>query len=203
MVKYMSVGRALLVVTLVSLPVVPARADPSRDVSIKVSVRKALRVSRKGLRGKVVVLFANKGAKAVALYHEEANSLHFVPVKGGPAHVVFHSCACLRNARGGAFSVGVPPGGKKKLVFDDWGCDGSWTPPPPGVYTLRYHVFTSPHPHKVGAGQMWQKLKRCRADLTSPAYLKGAITSPPLKVRVRGHVKGRKKHKGRRKGSGK
>lgn len=197
------VARFLCAAAVVGALLQPGRAvaaeTPGPPLDVQVTLLKPLRIGKLGLEGSVQVEVVNRSSKEQRFFHEDSNNLVFESVKDKSLHVVFHTCACMANTRpSGQFAATLQPGGKKGMAFDDWGCSGSmWRPPPPGTYNVTYRVFTELKLHKVPEGE--NPNQRCRADLQSPEYWKGAITSPPIQVVIK-PFKGGKRRKPKKKG---
>jgi hypothetical protein len=179
-------GRFLCTAAVVGALLQPGQAvateTPGPPLDVQVTLLKPLRIGKLGLEGGVKVEIVNRSGKEQRVFHEDSNSLVFESVKDRSLHVVFHPCACMGNTRpSGQFSATLQPGGKKGMAFADWGCSGSmWRPPPPGTYDVTYRVFTQFKGHKVARHE--NPIPRCRADLQSPEYWKGAIVSTPIQV---------------------
>jgi hypothetical protein len=168
-----------------------SEAGPPPPLSIRIEIRRPLRLGRSGLAGVVRATLTNTTATALRVFHEDSNGLVFRSVEDGSLHVAYHSCACLQNSppsRGESRTV--PPRGSVVLTFADWGCSGSmFAPPPEGTYEVTYRAFLAPHPHAAspspGGRDIRTSIARCRAELESETYWKGAVASPARRVVVR------------------
>jgi hypothetical protein len=155
----------------------------------------------------VAVVLTNRSAKPVRVYWEDSNSVVFEAVTDRSLRVVYHGCACMmnRDAGGKAFHATIAPGGNKALRFDDWGCSGTWPPPPPGAYDVTFRAFLEEPRPGVAKGERLTPAS-CQSLIQSAAFWKGAVSSPPLRAEVkRGkpvrpakpRPGGAKKHKGK------
>jgi hypothetical protein len=178
----MSIRTGLLAIILLGLSA-PARAeDPKLEISILGAKR--LQLGKRGYAGKLQVAISNRSDKPVTIHHEENNYLVFEG-DSGKLDVICHSCACMMNSaenKEGAkqFAITLPPGGKKELLFADWGCAGSyWHGPPAGSYRVSYRVFLDRRVHKGTP-------RTCCDELRSPEFWKGAIVSAPIKLTIVG-----------------
>ena len=177
------IGACCLLATASLIATAHAEA-PAAPLEIAITGAKRLRLGKSGYAGKIVVLIRNRGDKPVTFHHEENNYLVFEG-DGGKLDVICHSCACMmnsaRNKEGERqFTVTLAPGGKKELLFADWGCAGSyWRGPPAGTYRVTYRVFLDRRTHAGGPSQ-------CCGELRAADFWKGAIVSPPIKLAIVG-----------------
>ena len=154
---------------------VSATLQLTRPLCIKIGARPEL-------VGGVRVELRNLTANKVRLYSEDHNSLVFESVKDGSLHVAAHECACVQNTGPDGFWRELGANETQVKTFDDWTHDGGPFPTmPPGEYRLSFRFFLRPRPH-LGPGQ--PRLEVCRAELQSPAYWSGALSSNAMQVRV-------------------
>jgi hypothetical protein len=158
-------------------------ADPP-GLEIRIGGAKRLHLGKRGYLGKLMVMIMNRSAQPVTFHHEENNYLVFEGASG-KLEVICHSCACMMNSaenKEGArqFAVTLPPGGKKELIFADWGCAGSyWRGPPAGTYRVTYRVFLDRRVHH-------SRPNKCCDELRAEDFWKGAIVSSPIKLAIVG-----------------
>ena len=173
-----------LLATTSLLPAAARAGEPASPLEITITGAKRLRLGKNGYSGKLAVAIRNRGDKPVTFHHEENNYLVFEG-DGGKLDVICHSCACMMNSarnKEGAkqFAVTLSPGGKKELLFADWGCSGSnWHGPPAGTYRVTYRVFLDRRTHAGGPSQ-------CCGELRDAGFWKGAIVSAPIKLAIVG-----------------
>lgn len=160
---------------------------PPPPVEIKIAKLTPLKLTRRGLTGRVIVEVTNRTDKPLSVYHEESHNVVFRSLKDGSLHVPFHTCACMKNAQGEPGRTLVPAKGTQVLKFEDWGCAGSaYRAPAPGGYELTFRVFLQAKHHKrVDKGQD----AVCLADLQSEDYWRDAVSSAPVKAVIRGKAR--------------
>jgi hypothetical protein len=174
--------RAVLLTCLLSLLARAALAE--EPIAVQLELPKRLALGKNGYRGKIKVTITNRSDRPMAVHHGEENFLVFEG-DGGKLDVICHSCACVQNsaesrAGRGPFTVALAPGGKKELVFADWGCAGSaWRGPLAGTYRVTYRVFLERRRNKPDP-------RTCCDELRTAEFWKGAISSPPAKLSVVG-----------------
>ena len=177
-------GRRVQALVLTAMLAWGGAALAEDPLTVRLDVPKRLELGKRGYRGRIKVTITNRSSRAITAHHGEENYLVFEG-DDGKLDVICHSCACLQNspesrAPAGPFAVTLPPGGKKELAFEDWGCSGSaWRGPPAGTYQVTYRVFLDRQRHP-------SEPRACCEALRRAAFWTTAISSPPVKLSIVG-----------------
>lgn len=147
---------------------------------------------RAALDGVLEATVTNTGAAPVRLRDLEVHGVLFENRKGGQAHVVVHSCKCMKDVAEPDKAVAtLAPGAQTRVLVDEWGCGGgAWEAPPPGSFEVTYRVVAAPAalpPPDPNASPM-TVTRQCRESFVSPSYWSGAVSSPPLAVTLKAPV---------------
>jgi len=138
-----------------------------------------------GLDGAVRVTLVNRSERRLLLRHLEEHGLVFVDPETGALAVLVHPCKCVKDALeppGAVLALGA--GQTREVELADFGCSGGpWPSPPPGRYRVEYRVLPAPTdvppPDSSSPAVL---VPRCRAELTSPLFWAGAVTSAAVDV---------------------
>ncbi|GEM_PF-2604120 len=149
------------------------------------------------LKGKIYVEVINTTDKDVVFEIFDVHNIAFVDIKTGQTHVLLHSCSCVSQCDKGSEAadwsrkrVGLSPGRKHNLAFDDFGCAGSmFVPPPPGQYDLyfriRPHADTMPGLTCGEKVDVKETIESCRTLLLSDEFWKGSWVGAPVRVNLK------------------
>ncbi len=152
----------LLVASLLSAP----------NLRITVEAVKPLKVQKGQLMGVLAVKLKNGSDAPVTLQHRDVNGFRFVPEKGGPPLLLFHSCDCGLETPPPNRTVTLQPGEERVIRFDDFGCGGGpYRFPPKGRYTVTWQATSEVAPAKLEQAE----LKECERLLLAET---GTVSAP-------------------------